>query len=492
MAGTTSTYVGGKDGLDVHPYDYDVSRIAKPPVRQQNIIYPNGGTLTTIFANTNTPFIFNIPQDVQNFYTSTVAGTYTLQCQAGLAGFIAHRPWLWNVQLTSTSGAQIINLPNLQEYVTHAQLRNISWTKYLQKQLLDHFGPSNVSKLSNQALTVIPTAIPNTVSMSVPGGVSVPASQLDVDFVAPLMIRSYPAGSTIITNFMWAWGDMWPDTLAGIDCMLWFPEILLLTINFASENTFCWSATNQGDATIGAAQLTTGAVGVLTNLRLVMDRETNLIRRQEVMDRCKARGFSMPIPMTQCFITAVPPGTTVFNNDLLLSAAMGSELRHVTWALWSGDRRYNGSMDCSNVEGQPVYGKIKDFQCKINGWVITPNRINCTPNMGGYTGIYQDYEIQKKFGGDIPWLRTYLTYAARWGWHEDFMNMKPVGEYVSVQRALICGGVILSGPGAAPQTVYNVNINLPTGAGGAGGLSFYQFATTTRTLTWGETALILT
>lgn len=476
------------DGLIAKPFDYYWVRSKNPSAYSENVKAPITGSTTLIGSQTSTTmFQFMIQRDVQNLFRSVITGNYVLSAPNGvLAGFIANRPWIDSIQLTNSSGANIVNLNYCQEYMQICRLRQMTWDKWLSKQLSDHGCPSRVSKYSSQALVCVPTAIPTTTSSAVPSMLPVPASQLDVDLMAPLMIRSVPTNIAITTSFSWMLGDLFPDTVFGMDMDLRFPEDLTLTVNLAAEQTFFWSANTQADATLGAAAPSV-APGTLTNFRLRLQVQSNVARRMEVIALCKT-GLSLPIPYTLSYRYAIGASAGNISQDIPFGSGQGSELRYICCTFWDQVRTLSNSCNCSNIDGQTTYGKIASYQTKIGSTLLQVAALNCTPTIGGFTGVYQDYEWNRKLGGDSPLYQSRLTYQQYWHHVDDFRASKPTGEEYTIQKSMVLGGIPLSGISGAEQVVYNFSATLPTVTSA---MVMIAYATFTKTLSWGDSLLVL-
>lgn len=489
MAASSSLEI--TEGLLSRPHDYAWVRSKDPSSYSENVKAPITGATTTIGAQTATSmFQFLIQRDVQNLHRSVLTGTYTLTApNAGppaLVGFIANRPWIDSIQLTNSSGSNLVLLNYAQEYTQICRLRHMTWDKWLRKQLSDHGCPSRVSKLSAQALVCVPTAIPLTTSSAVPSMIAVAASQLDVDTYAPLMIRSVPAAAIIVTNFTWQLGDLFPDTLFGCDLDLRFPEDLTLTVNIAAEQNFFWSANTQGDATLGAA-VPNGGVGTLTAFKLRLMVQTNVRRREEVIALCRA-GLILPIPYTLSYRYAIAANAGSMSQDIPLGSGLGSECRYICTAFFDQTRTLSNSCNCSNIDGQTTFGKISSYQTKIGSTLLQVAPLNCTPTIAGFTGIYTDYEWNRKLGGDSPLYQSRLTYQQYFHHVDDFRNSMETGREASIQKSMILGGIPLSGISGAEQIVYNFSATMPAVTSA---LVMHAWPTFTKTLQWTDSLILM-
>jgi len=480
-------------GLIAKPYDYAWVRSKNPSAFSENVKAPLGGSTTSIVGQNSTQmFQFLIQRDVQNLYRSIITGTYVLLGNtAGLAMAVANRPWIDSILLTNSSGANIVNLTYAQQYLQVCRLRQTTWDSWINNQLSDHGNPSRVQKNSSQALICVPTSIPYTTSSASPSMVPVPACQLDIDYYAPLMVRTVPTATTITTNFSWQLGDLFPDTFFGLDCSLRFPEDLTLTVNLAAEQNFSWWMNTQADLTLGAV-IPTGGAGTLTNFRLRLQVETNVERRAEVIRMCKT-GFAIPIPYTLPYRYAIPISAGNISQDIPFGSGQGSELRKIVVTLWDQTPTIYSSCNCSNIDGQTgvgttYYGKVASYQTKVGSTLLQVAPLNCTPILGGSTEIYGDWEWNRKLGGDSPLFQSRLTYQQYWHHCDDFQGMKPTGDEYSIQKSMVLGGIPLSGISGSEQVVYNFTATLPAVTSP---MALIAFATFTKTLQWTDSLLLL-
>jgi hypothetical protein len=475
-----------KEGLLQRPHDYAWIRSNAPSAYSETIKAPTTGTVTTISSQTSiTPFQWQLTQDVINLSRSTITGNYALvDNAAGGANFMANRPFIDSILLQNASGANIVNLTYGQEYCQVCRLRQMSWDDWVSNQLTEMGNPNRVVRTALAALQAVLTAAPFTTSGAT--GASVSPSQADIDYMQPQVLRSALRGVAMSFRFQWILGDLFPDTLFGIDCDFRFPEQLLLTVNFAAEQNWYWSALSQADAGVGAA-VPGGGVGTLSNLRLHLLTQANVDKINAVRDLCKA-GFTIPIPYTinQRYNVAANAGT--MSQDIAFGSGNGSELRYIVVSFFDATRTLQYSIDNCNVDGNVnTYAKISSYQSKIGSTLLQVAPLNCTSTDTG-NGIYTDYEWNRKLGGDSPLYQSRLCYQQNWHHVDDFRASKPTGDKGSIQKAMVIGGVPLSGKSGTEQIVYNFSATLPTVSRA---LVMFAFATFTKTLIWHDSMIEL-
>jgi len=215
--------------------------------------------------------------------------------------------------------------------------------------------------------------------------------------------------------------------------------------------------------------------------------QTNLKRRMEVESLCRS-GLKLPIPYTLPFKFAIPANAGNISNDLPLSPGYGSEVRYIVVTLFDQLRTTWHSMNCSNIDGQTTFGKVASYQTKIGSTLLQVAALNCTSSFAGATGVYQDYEWNRKIGGDSPLYQSRLTYQQLWHHIDDFKASKPGGVVSPLARNMITGGLPLSGHSGTEQVIYNFSATLPPVTSA---LALIMFATFTKTLNWTDSQLLL-
>lgn len=464
--------------------DHSTGLAADPSLYLVNIITPTSGSTTPLIAGGETVISLEIPEGVTfDRYNSLIKGTYTLpSLNAGAAQFCAWVPPFSRIAVTSSSGTRLVDIPFAQQYFRLLRLRGVSVKEFRTRQLYDIGSPCRVAADDPQAVTPIPSAIPDVKSAIQPADVLVSASTLET-MDAPLQLRSVPAGGApLAIPFSLKLGELMPDSLFGERPDFIAPERLTITFTIANQDAFTWAATSQADAYVGAA-VHTSKTASLTGFQIALLQQTNP-RKVLMAQSLMKPGYMLAYPSLIATTATITPGQTSLGLNIPISGLGATEMRSITWAIGGATGAPWRVWDFSNVDSGG-YQRITSYRTAINSIYMQTNLLNCTSATGG-SGPYTDYEYNRD--GESVMTSSRLTYQQCWYHRDDFQSLRHTGDSYGVDKVAIMGGYPLKGPSApAGSAIYRIEGTMsgtfPVAVPES--LLITVFAVATSTIRWG-------
>lgn len=462
--------------------DYSSAAAELPDIYSTSVVFPTVGSSTTLNNGGETSFTLELPvKTVYNLHNSILKGVYTTPpANAGTALFMGWVPPFARIQLVSQSGTRIFDIAYNTPYNVFMRKNQIAMKDFLQKDLLNWGNPCAVPRDDIAAAIPSTPAIPDVASAERPG-VSVSAVQLE-DMKAPLLMRSFPVGSAAQSiPFAFKLGDLIPHSSFGHKGDVEYPEKMNLTVTIMNSDNLVWCATSQSDCQTGTA-LCTSKVHSLTNFHLDLQLQQNP-EHVKITRAVFREGFQMAVPFVQSYSYSITGGSTALGLNIPISVVGISEIREITWGL-TGQTYPWRTFDFSNIDSG-TYQRLLSYRTAVDATTLQAQDLNCTSSQTVGTGPYTDYEYNKL--GDNPMTLSRLTYQQCWFHTDDFRKLKKPGEFYSVDKVAIHGGLPFGGT-ASSTIQYKIQGTLQPGALSEA-LTLWLFVVGTATIRWTGTRI---
>ena len=411
-------------------------------------LYPNTfGQAINLSTNSQVPVVIQIPTDVFNFSQSMLQ--YTVNLPAGPAG-----TYTWyslqalreisHIQIYGSNGQFLLDIDNLQNYLDITLKKELSQDEFLS---LD---PMTGVSQSNSVTNSIP-ALRNTNVLGV-NTPNLPANPSSVNYMEPAYFQvggngtfAAPTNPGTI-NAPTTYNVQFPlrlikNSLLSIDKDLYFGATIYMRLYFGPMTKVAFSSTVNDSPSNGVKTSFVGlanAVSTVSNLQLMIARETNLDLIAMVKNKVMMEGLSYKIPYVQAFKN--PNQGANQTISIQLDAGNGKSLVKVYHAPYNAledlDTMYDHA-NTANVAGanqgsSAVNQKVFTYYTLLNSKRVQDINLDCTNN-----GPYTDYmSHRRQLRSSI--LSNLNVYQYNWFHCDDFSDFGPQYDH-SGDSTLISG-----------------------------------------------------
>jgi hypothetical protein len=291
----------------------------------------------TITINTsNTPVVFNLPNEVHNSYNDYLI--YNINIPAFATGYIWYRadvlPGVSHIQNYASNGNFMVDLDNLGNYMQNVLKKEVNLEDFKSYDNLSCLYPSNA--LAN--------AIPNIDATSLAAPVATPNfATTNYDEPAKWQCGNYNSDVNIQVKFPMR---LLKNTKYAIDKNLYHNMISYLKIYFGPLSKLGFNSTSNAGPSVGTNTEILTAVTV-TNLVYQMALEDNISEKEKVMNAVRGGGISKYIPYVQAFKNSNNGSTQ--NINIQLENGLGSSVTKIYHSVYNNSETQATAYDNINA-----------------------------------------------------------------------------------------------------------------------------------------------
>jgi hypothetical protein len=337
--------------------DYKIQASSAPKYKMSLLTPQSGGTSVTILPTSTVESLIELPAGkAYNLANSVLNMTFTPGIPGNAGRFnwypVDFCPLIHRIQLYSRGGTQLADISFLNKYLNIAQKLNTRNERFLNRSANDFLYPSNT--LTN----VVPAIRPVASAASTKAYIEPAYALVGADNTA-----------TPVQQFQFRLGDI-PHSVFSIDKDLYFNEVLVLRIEWASGQAYSWYSTNVAQPATGAA--VSAANHTVSDLSLYLSVETDEQIIQSLREKVNSSGLQVLIPYVYHFKNNLTGNSQ--NISLRFNSAHGLSLCKIYTAPFNSVETRELCVDHANANG----AIISSYYTMIDNSRLTEFDLTCT------------------------------------------------------------------------------------------------------------------
>jgi hypothetical protein len=396
--------------------DYKVQASSAPKYKMSLLVPQSGSQSVTITPTATSETLIELPAG-KAFNLSDSVLYFNLTYPASGAGNFNWQPVdfcpaINRIQLYTRGGINLCDITNLHKYLNLVQKVETKNEKFLNRSLINFLYPNNV--LTNAVPAIRPVGNASSSKSYVEPAYAI----VSVDGAgAPTANVASPA-----QLYQLNLADI-QNSIFSIDKDLYFNEVLVLRIEWASGQSYAWYSTN-------GAQPDTGDVAIVGNitisrLSLFLAVEQDEVITQSLRNKVNSDGLSVLIPYVYQFKNTIATSTSQ-NISLRFNSAHGLSLCKVYTAPYNAVETISTAFDHANANG----AKVSSYYTMIDNSRLTEFDLTCTD------AEPRDYMFMKDTIRGTP-IEDFNVFRYNWLHIDDFCKDNQVSDDPNVLSGLL-------------------------------------------------------